>query len=141
MQPLPDGRMPGMASAADLTRLRSLRGKQADVLWLQLMIAHHRGGIDMTKTALELTDRPSVRQLAQSIVDSQRAEITCDAGHAPRARRSPRLTTPSAATSSPFTGVLTSSVDERPPAHRGGSSPQPARWSRRPRTCRSPRST
>ncbi len=44
----------------------------------------------MAKTALELTDRSSVRQLAQSIVDSQRAEITCDAGHAPRARRSPR---------------------------------------------------
>ena len=59
---------------------------------------------------------------------------TCSASAA-----QPPLTTPLAATSSPFTGVLTSSVDERPPAHRGGSPPQPARWSRRPRTCRSPR--
>ncbi len=75
MRLLPDGRMPGMASNADITRLQALRGPAADVLWLQTMVVHHRGGVDMARTALALTDRPAVRQLAQSIVDSQSAEI------------------------------------------------------------------
>lgn len=76
MQLLPDGRMPGMAGQADLDQLRSLHGPPAEVLYLQLMVAHHRGGVAMAQTALALSSRPSVRQLAQSIVDSQSAEIT-----------------------------------------------------------------
>lgn len=73
---LPDGRMPGMASAADLARLTSEQGRAAEVDYLRLMIAHHRGGVAMARAGLQLTERPAVRQLAQSIVDSQSAEIT-----------------------------------------------------------------
>lgn len=73
---LPDGRMPGMAGAADLTRLRGEQGRTAEIDYLRLMIAHHRGGVAMARAGLQLTQRPAVRQLAQTIVDSQSAEIT-----------------------------------------------------------------
>ena len=72
---LPDGRMPGMASKADLDRLEQARGRDAEVLYLQLMVVHHRGGLDMAAAGVDLADRESVRTLAQSIVDSQTADI------------------------------------------------------------------
>ncbi|GII55350.1 DUF305 domain-containing protein [Planotetraspora thailandica] len=69
------GAMPGMASEADLNRLRAAQGKDAEVLFLQLMIRHHEGGVEMAQALLKLSDRPDVRSLAQHIVDSQTAEI------------------------------------------------------------------
>lgn len=70
-----DGPMPGMATQADLDRLAASKGRDAEVLWLQLMVAHHRGGVAMAQVAVNRIDRPAVHQLAQSIVDSQRAEV------------------------------------------------------------------
>ncbi|GAA2382196.1 DUF305 domain-containing protein [Nonomuraea africana] len=67
--------MPGVASDEELAKLRSLNGKQAEVYYLQLMIRHHEGGVDMSKGLLELTDRAEVRGLAQQIVNSQTSEI------------------------------------------------------------------
>lgn len=73
--PMDSGRMPGMASAADLRRLRSATGREAEVLFLRLMTTHHRGGIAMATAVLAMTDRPEVRTLARTIVTAQRAEI------------------------------------------------------------------
>lgn len=73
---LPDGRMPGMASDADVERLRTLKGRDAEVLWLTLMVAHHRGGVDMAEAAVALVQVPHERNLAQRIVESQSSEIT-----------------------------------------------------------------
>lgn len=67
--------MPGMASAADLQLLEDSRGRRAELMFLQLMIAHHRGGVQMAQQALELSDHPDVRALAQAIATSQAAEI------------------------------------------------------------------
>lgn len=68
------GPMPGMATPEQLNRLRSLNGKEAEALFLQLMIAHHRGGVAMGQAALVRAQRPEVRALAQSIVDAQMSE-------------------------------------------------------------------
>lgn len=68
--------MPGMASAADLEQLASLQGRAAERVFLELMIAHHQGGIPMATAAAENADEAWVRTLAQSIVDAQSAEIT-----------------------------------------------------------------
>jgi uncharacterized protein (DUF305 family) len=68
--------MPGMAAAADLTRLGQLRGRAADRLYLQLMIAHHRGGVQMAEAAVRLAHRPEVVSLAGKIVTGQQSEIT-----------------------------------------------------------------
>lgn len=74
MQLLPDGRMPGMAAEADLERLRRAQGEQAEILFLRLMVTHHRGGISMAQAAAETAERPEVVQLARSIAQSQAAE-------------------------------------------------------------------
>ncbi len=69
------GRMPGMATPEELNRLRNLSGEEADGLFLQLMIVHHRAGVAMGEAILSRTDRPEVRALAQSIVDAQAGEV------------------------------------------------------------------
>jgi uncharacterized protein (DUF305 family) len=68
--------MPGMAAAADLTRLGQLRGRAADRLYLQLMIAHHRGGVQMAEAAVRLAHRPEVVSLAGDDLAGQQSEIT-----------------------------------------------------------------
>lgn len=73
--PLPDGRMPGMATQADLATLAALKGRPAEVSWLRLMIVHHRGGVAMAQAILGRTDRPEVRTLARNIANAQQAEI------------------------------------------------------------------
>lgn len=67
--------MPGMATAEDLARLQEASGAEAERLYLQLMIPHHEGGVAMAKAAVERAEDPEVRRLAQTIVDSQTAEI------------------------------------------------------------------
>jgi uncharacterized protein (DUF305 family) len=68
--------LPGMASAADLTRLGQLRGRAADRLYLQLMIAHHRGGVQMAQAAVRLAHRPEVLSMATKTISAQQSEIT-----------------------------------------------------------------
>lgn len=72
---LPDGRMPGMASAADMQKLRRATGKDAEVLYLQLMIPHHRAGVEMARAAQTSATSPLVRRLAQTMVAGQQSEI------------------------------------------------------------------
>ncbi|MEO3935382.1 DUF305 domain-containing protein [Dermatophilaceae bacterium Soc4.6] len=73
---LPDGRMPGMASATDLARLGAASGRDAEVLFLRLMVVHHRAGVVMAQAAQSRSARPEVLVLAQSIVVAQTAEIS-----------------------------------------------------------------
>lgn len=67
--------MPGMATAEQLAELAAADGANAERLFLELMIAHHEGGVAMARSALELAEEPAVRRLAQAVVDSQTAEI------------------------------------------------------------------
>lgn len=69
------GTMPGMASPEEMDRLRAAKGNDSAVLFLQLMIRHHEGGVDMARGLLKLTSRTEVRTMAQHIVDGQNAEI------------------------------------------------------------------
>ncbi|MGH3792848.1 MAG: DUF305 domain-containing protein [Pseudonocardiaceae bacterium] len=66
--------MPGMASPADLERLRAAEGTQFDVLFLQLMLRHHQGGAPMAQYTAEHGETTQVRNLAEKIVISQEAE-------------------------------------------------------------------
>lgn len=72
----PDGRMPGMASDAELTKLNTVTGKDFDILFCQLMIRHHLGGIHMADAILTLSHNPDVTSLAQSMKSGQQTEIT-----------------------------------------------------------------
>lgn len=71
----PTATMPGMASAEDVQRLQKAEGVAAERLFLQLMIAHHQGGVEMAQSVLKRTGRPEVTTLARSIVTAQSAEI------------------------------------------------------------------
>jgi uncharacterized protein (DUF305 family) len=72
----PGGAMPGMATAAQLDELRSLTGTAAERLFLTLMIAHHKGGVEMARALLERSNEGVVRSLATGVVSSQSGEIT-----------------------------------------------------------------
>ncbi|SDI82279.1 Uncharacterized conserved protein, DUF305 family [Arthrobacter subterraneus] len=67
--------MPGMASAEDLDRLRDSQGDEAERLYLELMIDHHRGGVQMAQAALETATTDQVRDLAGKLITSQSSEI------------------------------------------------------------------
>lgn len=67
--------MPGMASETEIERLKKLTGREADILFMQLMIRHHAGGVSMAESTLELSKTDVVRHLAGTIVTSQQAEI------------------------------------------------------------------
>ncbi|MFC5833249.1 DUF305 domain-containing protein [Nonomuraea insulae] len=69
------GAMPGMATPQELTKLKEARGKPAEVLFLQLMIRHHEGGVQMAEGLLKLSTRSEVVSMAQKIVDGQTGEI------------------------------------------------------------------
>lgn len=69
------GLMPGMAMPTEMNRLRSLKGLDADGLFLSLMIPHHRGGISMAQAILTRTQRPEVRAMADAIINAQKSEI------------------------------------------------------------------
>jgi uncharacterized protein (DUF305 family) len=67
--------MPGMASEQDLDRLRAAEGEEADALYVELMTAHHEGGIEMAAEAAERAENPDVRRHATSWVRGQQDEI------------------------------------------------------------------
>lgn len=69
------GSMPGMATPQELTRLKEAQGTQAEVLFLQLMIRHHEGGVQMAEGLLKLSTRAEVVSMAQKIVQGQSGEI------------------------------------------------------------------
>ena len=59
----------------DMTELDSASGAEFDRLFLEMMIQHHRGAVEMAET--EITDGSNADgvQLARDIVESQTAEI------------------------------------------------------------------
>ncbi|MBW4465017.1 MAG: DUF305 domain-containing protein [Pegethrix bostrychoides GSE-TBD4-15B] len=48
---------------------------QFDLRFLNAMIPHHEGALDMANQVLKNSDRPEIRQMAQDILTSQQAEI------------------------------------------------------------------
>jgi uncharacterized protein (DUF305 family) len=67
--------MHGMASADELRRLREAQGIDAEILFLQLMIRHHQGGVLMAEALEGLSRRADVVQMATSMAEGQRAEV------------------------------------------------------------------
>ena len=67
--------MHGMASDDELRRLREAAGSDAEILFLQLMIRHHEGGVIMARAVEGLSRRADVLGFAKGIDSSQRVEI------------------------------------------------------------------
>ncbi len=69
------GMMSGMLTVEELDALAELRGAEFDRAWLEAMIAHHEGAVDMAEDVLADGENPEVRDLAERIVAAQAAEI------------------------------------------------------------------
>lgn len=67
--------VPGMMTSDQMKRLMAASGPAFDKLFLQLMIQHHQGAIEMASTEWEAGSNPDALALAQAIVTDQTAEI------------------------------------------------------------------
>ncbi|MFI5974757.1 DUF305 domain-containing protein [Streptomyces sp. NPDC051452] len=72
--------MPGMATNTEMRRLGTLSGRQAEVFYLQLMTAHHQGGIHMAEGCVARCTVGVEKRLAKGMVDSQQSELQVMAG-------------------------------------------------------------
>lgn len=71
----PGAPMPGLATPEQVAALRAATGVDAERRFLELMIAHHRGAIEMADAALARSSNDLVVPFANAIVQSQEAEI------------------------------------------------------------------
>ena len=69
------GEMNGMMTESQMNELSQATGAELDQLYLELMIAHHEGAIEMAQTELKDGRNPAALKLAQEIIDTQQAEI------------------------------------------------------------------
>jgi uncharacterized protein (DUF305 family) len=67
--------MPGSANGEELTRLSSATEVQNEILFLQLMIRHHQGAVDMAAEASRAAGDPEIRRAAVAMVKSQSDEV------------------------------------------------------------------
>jgi uncharacterized protein (DUF305 family) len=70
-----DGMMPGTATDDELDRLYGSTGRDFDILFVQLMLRHHLGGIHMVNGVLEQSDWNEVVALAIRMKQRQQAEV------------------------------------------------------------------
>ena len=56
-------------------------GDTANAMFLRMMIPHHQDAIDMSEEALERAEHPELKELAQTIIDEQSAEIELMQGY------------------------------------------------------------
>jgi uncharacterized protein (DUF305 family) len=68
--------MPGMMSSDQMRQLGMVPTDKFDRMFLQMMIAHHKGAVTMAKSELTNGQNADARQLAQRIIDEQQREIT-----------------------------------------------------------------
>jgi uncharacterized protein (DUF305 family) len=67
--------MQGMVDDATMAKLKSLKGPEFDTLWLQAMIGHHQGAIDMAKAEIANGQSVDMTAMAKTMVTAQQAEI------------------------------------------------------------------
>lgn len=65
----------GMASEDELLELGTLEGRDAEVLFLQLMIRHHEGGVLMAEDFVAVSEDPALRPIADAVITSQNREL------------------------------------------------------------------
>ncbi|TYP88640.1 DUF305 domain-containing protein [Blastococcus xanthinilyticus] len=85
-EPLPEDDMGGMDHGSggmdmegmteeDMTALDSTSGAEFDRMFLEMMIPHHQGAVDMAETEIADGSNPDAVDMAREIVESQTAEI------------------------------------------------------------------
>lgn len=70
------GGMSGMMSDDQMSALAAATGADFDRMWLEMMIEHHQGAVEMAETEIADGQAAEAKELARDIVDAQKAEIT-----------------------------------------------------------------
>ncbi|MBP1301664.1 DUF305 domain-containing protein [Curtobacterium sp. 1310] len=68
--------MSGMMSDSDMSDLDQASAKDAAKLYLEQMVQHHKGAVDMAKTEVDKGKNTDAIAMAKSIVSSQTEQIT-----------------------------------------------------------------
>ncbi len=69
------GSMDGMMSAEEMTALEDASGRAFDTAFMEMMIKHHEGAVEMAKTEQSDGAHTPARKMAADIITSQSAEI------------------------------------------------------------------
>jgi uncharacterized protein (DUF305 family)/predicted small secreted protein len=64
-----------MSSGATAREMVTEDGRYSDRAFIDAMVPHHKGAVDMVEVALENADHEEIRSLAEAIVSAQEAEI------------------------------------------------------------------
>lgn len=75
MSGMDHGDVTGMMSSRDLAHLRKATGSVFDEMWLDMMVNHHEGAVDMARTEVADGESPAAQQLARDIITAQQREI------------------------------------------------------------------
>jgi uncharacterized protein (DUF305 family) len=67
--------MQGMVDDATMAKLATLQGQAFDTLWLESMIGHHQGAVEMAKAEVANGENIDVKSMAQTMIDTQQTEI------------------------------------------------------------------
>jgi uncharacterized protein (DUF305 family) len=67
--------MPGMMSAEEMQALADASDAEFQTMWLEMMVEHHEGAIEMAKTEQAEGKYPDAIALAEAIETAQQAEI------------------------------------------------------------------
>jgi len=71
-----DTDMPGMMSAEEMDALENASGAEFQTMWLEMMIEHHEGAVEMAETEVAEGENAKAITLAEEIIDAQEAEIS-----------------------------------------------------------------
>jgi uncharacterized protein (DUF305 family) len=69
------GTMPGMMTAEEMAGMQSATGAAFDRIFLQMMIKHHQGAVEMARTEQQQGLNPDAKALAATVERDQTAEI------------------------------------------------------------------
>jgi uncharacterized protein (DUF305 family) len=67
--------LPGVPTTGQTQQLRGVSGAGFDHMWLNMMIKHHQGAVEVAKTELAQGGNAEAKALAQRIVDTQQTQI------------------------------------------------------------------
>lgn len=74
-RPMRGHRMAGMATQQEMNELRQSEEQEFDLLFSELMIEHHEGGIQMARAEVQNGKSEKVVELAQGMIDVQGQEV------------------------------------------------------------------
>ena len=71
-----DADMPGMMSADEMAALEKAPDQEFQEMWLEMMIEHHKGAVEMAQAEVEDGESTKAVSLAEDVITAQEKEIS-----------------------------------------------------------------